>query len=96
MLKGLLSLFLQDRCPLCDRSAHQLLCLDCQNQLLSCQGSQLDRYWSGELPLFVWGKYEGKLKQAIAAMKYENHPQIGFYLGQLLAQAWKAQPFVLP
>jgi ComF family protein len=94
MLKGLLSLFLQDRCPLCDRTAQQELCLDCQRQLQACRSTQPDRLWSAELPLLTWGRYEGKLKQAIAAMKYENHPELGVYLGQLLAQAWqkKAAP----
>jgi ComF family protein len=91
MLKGLLSLFLQDRCPLCDRTAQQELCLDCQRQLQVCRSTQPDRFWSADLPRFIWGQYEGKLKQAIAAMKYENHPQLGVYLGQQLAQAWKKQ-----
>lgn len=91
MLKGFLSLFLQDRCPLCDRSAQPDLCLDCQRQLQACRWSRPNQFWQGEFPLFVWGRYEGKLKQAIAALKYENHPQLGSYLGQLLAQTWKAQ-----
>lgn len=41
------------------------------------------------MPLFVWGEYDGKLKQAIAALKYDKNPQIGELLGIWLGEAWQ-------
>jgi len=40
--------------------------------------------------VFVWGTYSGILKRAVAAMKYENQPQIARPLGQLLGEAWRS------
>jgi ComF family protein len=40
------------------------------------------------LPLFAWGKYEGQLKQAIASLKYEKHPEIGELMGTWLGETW--------
>jgi len=40
--------------------------------------------------VFAWGVYEGPLKRAIAALKYNHQPQIARPLGQWLAQAWLA------
>lgn len=88
MLKSLLSLFLKPNCPLCDRSAEDVFCLDCKRQVLSCQFKNCRQFWQGDLPLFAWGEYSGKLKGAIAAMKYNNHPEIGYFLGCCLARTW--------
>jgi ComF family protein len=88
MLKGLLSLLLQDACPLCDRPAAEPICTYCQQQLKSCQLKSPSQFWSGEPPLFAWGAYSGKLKQAIATLKYDRHPQIGEVMGTWLAEAW--------
>ncbi len=90
MLKSLLSLVLQDNCPLCDRPAANKLCQYCQRQLKHYQWNQPSQFWPSEIPLFVWGKYEGKLKQAIAAFKYEKQPKIGELLGNWLGEAWLA------
>ncbi len=38
--------------------------------------------------MFSWGVYGGALKRAIAALKYDNQPQLARPLGQWLAQAW--------
>lgn len=38
--------------------------------------------------MLAWGSYGGSLKQAIAALKYENQPQIARPLGQWLASCW--------
>ncbi len=38
--------------------------------------------------MFVWGSYGGILKRAIAALKYENQPQLARPLGHCLARAW--------
>ena len=88
MLKGLLSLLLQSNCPLCDRAAAEQLCSYCQRQLQICRVENSHQFWSGDLPLFVWGIYGGQLKRVIAALKYENHPQLGEMLGTFLAETW--------
>jgi ComF family protein len=46
-----------------------------------------------DVPVFAWGVYGGKLKQAIAALKYENQPQLARPLGHWLAQAWLNSQF---
>lgn len=88
MLKALLSLFLQQNCPLCQRPCQQEICQDCERQLRSNQVKNTSQFWSGELPLFCWGNYEGKLKQAIATLKYDRHPDLGVLLGQWLGETW--------
>lgn len=89
MLKSFLSLFLQDKCPLCDRPAVEVVCRDCDRQLHQTQFPNPQRYWRNELPLFVWGNYDGITKRAIAAMKYDNQPQLGPWFGRQLAQQWR-------
>ena len=94
MLPQLLSVFLQSRCPFCARTSSEYICQYCLAKLLQCQMKERDRrHWWGEMPVFAWGKYEGQLKRAIALMKYNNHPEIGIILGQLLARAWSASDF---
>ncbi len=89
MLKQLLSVFLESKCQFCDRVSPQTICQYCFDKLSSHQLKQGDRRsWWGDLPVFAWGKYDGQLKRAIALMKYQNHPEIGIVLGDLLAQAW--------
>ncbi|HAC63850.1 MAG TPA: ComF family protein [Cyanothece sp. UBA12306] len=88
MLKNLLSLFLQENCPLCERSTQEEICIYCHKQLKSCQFKNPAQFWSEDLPLFVWGKYDGKLKQAIAALKYDKHQAIGELLGIWLGETW--------
>lgn len=88
MLKSFLSLFLQQNCPLCKRCTEQEICQDCLRQIKSQQFKNTAQFWSGELPLFVWGNYEGKLKQAIAALKYDQHEELGLIMGQWIGQAW--------
>jgi ComF family protein len=38
--------------------------------------------------VFVWGRYQDALKRAIAALKYDNQPQIARSLGQWLGRSW--------
>ena len=89
MLKQLLSVFLESRCPFCNRTTADSICEYCLKKLLSHQLSKGDRrkYWH-DLSLFAWGKYDGQLKRAIALLKYDNNPEIGSVLGKLLGQAW--------
>ncbi len=104
MLKNILSIFLQPNCPLCERATTEEICNYCQKQLKSCQLKEHKKFWQGDLPLFVWGEYDGKLKQAIAALKYDKNPQIGELLGFWLAESWqkyslintKIKPLIIP
>ncbi len=88
MLKSLLSLFLQENCPLCDRPTQEEICSYCQKQLKNYKLKNHQQFWQGELPLFVWGQYEGKLKQSIAALKYDKYQSIGELLGIWLGESW--------
>jgi ComF family protein len=90
--KSLLNLFLKSQCPLCDRHAETELCLYCQRQIQRCQLANPSQFWQTPLPVLAWGEYGGQLKMAIAAMKYENHPQLAKPLGQWLGQAWRNSP----
>lgn len=104
MLKNILSIFLKEKCPLCERATHEEICSYCQKKLKSCQFKKPQQFWQGDLPLFVWGAYDGKLKQAIASLKYDKHPQIGEILGVWLAEIWqtyslidfKISPLIIP
>lgn len=92
-LKGILNLFLQANCPLCQRPTQKEFCQDCTRQLQRTQRQNPGFLWQGELPVFVWGVYGGTLKRAIAALKYENQPQIAQPLGYWLAQTWLNSKF---
>lgn len=84
-----LSGFLKSPCPLCQRFADREFCLDCQRQLENCRLSASGQQWSGELPWFAWGQYQGSLKRAIATLKYESKSiQIARPLGFWLGEAW--------
>ncbi len=90
VLHNFLDLFLADRCSLCDRPTANVdrLCTACSRGVQACQFSPASQFYQENLPVLVWGSYSGSLKQAIAAMKYENHPQLAVPLGRWLAQAW--------
>lgn len=93
MLKSLLSLFVQSNCPLCDRATPELLCPSCAKQLQRMQRPNPSQSWQGELPWLAWGVYGGILKRAIAALKYENHPELAQPLGFYLGKVWLESPF---
>lgn len=82
-------LVLEAKCPLCQRSTPQLLCQDCETRLQHCRLKQ-QAQWQPPLPVFAWGDYRGMLKQAIAALKYHNTPQMARLLGDWLAESWLA------
>ncbi|MCX7596400.1 MAG: ComF family protein [Fischerella sp.] len=86
--KNLLNLFVQSHCPLCQRSTSQELCPNCTYKLQKCHISDASNLGQNSRSIFAWGVYGGILKQAIAAMKYENQPEIARCLGQWLGEAW--------
>ncbi|AFZ37391.1 phosphoribosyltransferase [Stanieria cyanosphaera PCC 7437] len=88
MLKSLLSLFLQSPCCLCQRHSETILCQFCQKQVHNFQLSTSSSTWTGNLPYFAWGKYEGQLKQTLSKLKYDRQAELGILLGQWLGQAW--------
>jgi ComF family protein len=101
-LRPLADLVLQSACPLCDRPSSQGLCLDCDRQL---QQDRLQKpLGSGTVPVLAWGAYGGTLRQAIAAMKYGQHPELARPLGHHLATLWETstlakhhpRPVVIP
>lgn len=83
-----LNLFLASNCPLCQRPTAQTLCLDCDRQLQRCRLARPQAGWQGTLPLLAWGTYSGPLKRTLAALKYDQQPQLARPLGQALGQAW--------
>jgi ComF family protein len=83
-----LSLFLQENCPLCGRSAEVIICDNCDRQLNECQFSYPKFQGKGKIPVLAWGKYEGLLKRAIAALKYEKQSRIARPLGKRLGETW--------
>lgn len=88
MLNNFLSLFLKSNCPLCQRNATNIICQYCQQKLLSCQLTNYKQFGKSDFLLFVWGKYDNYLKQAIAALKYDKNKAIGELLGNWLGEAW--------
>ena len=91
-LNKFLNIFLQSKCPLCQRATQSEFCQYCQRQLLSCKLTNSSYLWQGELPVFVWGVYGGAIKRAIAALKYEQQPQLAKPLGYWLGEAWLKSP----
>ncbi len=92
LIKPLLSFLFKTPCPLCQRITADLFCNYCQEQLFHQRLPFSDSTWSAPLPRFIWGRYEGALKQAIAAMKYQRQPEIAQWLGFELAQSWLNTP----
>ncbi len=88
MLKSFLSLWLKFPCPLCQRTAENTICRYCQKKLASYQLSNPQASWTGDLPIFAWGKYDGELSRGIAKIKYDNHPELGVLLGNWLGKSW--------
>ena len=82
----------QANCPLCKRPSDRILCKDCDRQISAYQSPdflQKDYPITPEIPLYSWGIYDGALKRAIAACKYENHPEIMEAIAEKIADTWK-------
>ncbi|MDX2254068.1 MAG: hypothetical protein NW214_00980 [Pseudanabaenaceae cyanobacterium bins.39] len=82
----------QADCPLCKRPATQILCQDCDRQLLAMRSPsflQNDAPIAPEIPLYSWGIYDGALKRAIATCKYNGRPEIMSAIANHMAQSWQ-------
>jgi len=90
--RSLLNLVLQPNCLLCDRPHREQLCPACQRRLQSYRRDDPGEFWHGELPLWVWGRYSGALRQAIASLKYDNKPELARSLGLWLGTSWLQSP----
>ncbi|NUN65590.1 ComF family protein [Pseudanabaena biceps] len=85
----------QANCPLCKRPADGVLCKDCDRQITACQSPkflQLDHPISLDIQLYSWGIYDGAIKRAIAACKYDNHPEIMEAIAKKIADTWQRSP----
>lgn len=96
---NLVDLFLKAECPLCQRpasteSSQNCLCRDCERQLYRCRLPQPSKFWQPPLPVLAWGEYGGTLKRSLAALKYNNRPQVAQLLGRYLAEAWLDSPTI--
>ncbi len=96
MWKSFLNLWLKFPCPLCQRTAEDVVCRYCQKKLESCRLKNSQGLWTGDLPVFAWGRYEGQLKRALATLKYNHHPEIGVLLGKWLAKSWQENNVIAP
>ncbi len=91
-LRGFSDLFLQQVCPLCDRPTPQKVCPRCWRQLAECAAHKPPLRSNHGLSVLAWGSYQGALKQAIAALKYNGNPQLAEPLGYALAKQWQQTP----
>jgi ComF family protein len=89
-LQRLLPFLFNTACPLCQRSSATEPCLDCWHQVKSCQIGDPGSSWQGDPRVFAWGNYDGALRRAIAALKYNQQPRLAWSLGRGLAEAWLA------
>ncbi|MEM7066590.1 MAG: ComF family protein [Cyanobacteria bacterium P01_B01_bin.77] len=99
VLRQLTNIFLKAPCPLCHRSAIEVMCADCHRQLLACQwpespqGNTLSSANLGlsdnVLPVSSWGVYRGVLKQTLALLKYGQQADLGIWLGYQLGKYWQ-------
>lgn len=81
----------QAPCPICQRSSRQVVCVDCDRQIQACKNHEFRQgQVESEIPLYCWGKYDQALKRAIEVCKYDQSPQIAYYLGQQMAKSWVA------
>lgn len=86
--RQMLSLFLAEPCPLCQRSTSAVLCSGCCRQVRQCQApTPCDRSMP-DLTVLSWGHYEDSLRQAIGSLKYSGHTGLAQFLGTELGQTW--------
>lgn len=104
-VESLTRLFLNPGCAVCDRPTSKTFCLDCQRQLPTtdptvteqpietCSETCSVQNWyqddTHSLPVSALGIYNGTLKRAILAMKYNHRPEVAGVLGHRLGQQWQ-------
>ncbi|MBD2230428.1 ComF family protein [Phormidium tenue] len=86
--RQLLSLFLAEPCPLCQRSTAAVLCSGCCRQVRQCQSPTPCDRSIPDLTVLSWGRYEDSLRQAIGSLKYNGHTGLAQFLGTELGQTW--------
>lgn len=91
-LQTLTNLFLQQQCPLCDRTAPQDFCSDCWRQLQSNFLAQPTSMTAEALPVLALGLYQSHLKHALAALKYDCNRHLANPLGGALGKQWQMFP----
>lgn len=92
----LLDLWLESPCPLCQRSAANILCQTCQQRAQTYQHPQLlQSQPHTNLAVFAWGDYRGDIQRMMRLLKYENQSKLGTLMGHWLAQAWLTQRPIL-
>ncbi len=100
--QNFLNLFLQNSCPLCQRTTTKAFCVYCEKQLEQQRLANPAQGWQEQPAVFAWGNYGGHLKRAIAQFKYENQPELAQPFGEWIAQAWlntslaENQPVIVP
>lgn len=89
-----LSLFLSRGCAVCDRPQHRPFCLDCQGQIQDLASRYEGWARDADHPLLIgaFGPYDGAIKQALRALKYERRPEVGRAFGIALGRQWLQQP----
>jgi ComF family protein len=87
-LRQSLSFMLQAQCSLCDRPSPSVFCKDCARRLQACRRPASVLQVEDLPPLYVWGNYEGALKQSLAQLKYSHRHLVAEPLGQWLGQLW--------
>ncbi|MGB0561807.1 MAG: ComF family protein [Spirulinaceae cyanobacterium] len=88
--QGFLNLIFKQTCALCRQVADEPLCPDCQARIKQHR-RPLPRK---PVEVLAWGTYQAELREAIAALKYRNNPQVAQLLGGWLGAAWRASPMV--
>ena len=89
-ISSLLNSFLNQGCAVCDRPTSRPFCPDCQRQLQSQISSDRQLTKTAISQMATLGNYDGSLKRAILALKYENRPQVAQFLGSELGRYWSA------
>lgn len=92
---SLLTVFLESSCPLCDRTTADAVCSSCRKQLAQSQLANPLCQEASDLPVLAWGAYQGLLRQAMAALKYDQKPALAELLGRNLGQVWQQGQFQL-
>ncbi|MBD2111599.1 MULTISPECIES: ComF family protein [Cyanophyceae] len=86
--RQMLSLFLAEPCPLCQRATPAVLCPSCCRQVQQCQAPTPCDRSIPDLTVLSWGRYEDSLRQVIGSLKYSGHTGLAQFLGTELGQTW--------